>query len=495
MSYGLGIGAFMDGLVKGAQVARSFEKDRRDAAMAERRLKLLEGADAREADQQKWSRGIRERELTHTESSTKFNQGIATRQIDLAEDKDEREAANSAEDRKWLREDRAADAPVKEAQRRNIVGEVEAAEETRKWRREDRAADAPVKEAQRRAAIETTNDGLAARGAAKTGTAEVRGIIDAQRQKSIVRGTDDIGRPTITVDGQVASDEADANRMFEQRHGTFMQKYREIAVPKIQQSLLERGDRVGADAWQKWNDDARVKESIDTVGRIEGAFQSGDWDGVQRHFTDLQKNGNYMILPDSEIKTEPIKEGGKTVGIRSILIDKKKGTKVEQEHRDIASLHRQLMGIINPASVFEHNRKQIEAVETAKIDIAKERSKTASAIEVERVKGDMAKEKAQIDAAGRIAAERAKALNVDPREYYKGVMETWKRLSEDTGFMREDPKTGKKVPMTAEEQAAQAAQVYEQVRRQGEAVQQRTTPPPGAAPGTSPTPRSLFSRP
>ncbi|MBS4050223.1 MAG: hypothetical protein KGZ69_03355 [Methylomonas sp.] len=98
-SYGAGIGAFINGLASGANVARQWDKQDQEQRFKERQLGILESANKR------------------------------------AESKDARDAANDAQDRQWAAEDRAIKTPVIAAQSRSILSglaDVEAEKEAKK---------------------------------------------------------------------------------------------------------------------------------------------------------------------------------------------------------------------------------------------------------------------------------------------------------------------------------------------------------------------------
>lgn len=432
--FGMGIGAFMDGLTKGMKVRREMDNDEADRAYMDRRMKLLESSDARAADQQTFERGMSERRMK------------------LAEGTDARAAAShdlgmrkAQADMEFEQRERAADAPVREAKRKSVLTGLQDDEELRKTQRD--------------------------------GAAEADRVYKEKKAKSIVTSKDDAGNETISVDGQKVGSQDEADKLFEEKHGTFMDAYRTTVVPKVQQGMLARGDVKGADAWRKWNDDERVRKGIDTAGRLETAFRAGDWDRVNRHFNELARDRDYIPLEGQEISAEPIKSDGKTVGLKATYKNRATGETRIEEFKDMEALHTGLMSMVNPATMFEHTRQQVEAVNAAKIKMAEEDRKQANTIEQERVKSAL-----------RIGEERARQGYGEPKEYAKGVLDTWNQLNESGPFTKKDA-NGKLTKMTHEEQMEVAERTYRAIRaRAGQ---------PGAtlAPATAVAPqRVLMSR-
>lgn len=489
-NFGMGIGAFMEGLTSGMKTKALLDKEQRDSERADRLMSLRENADAREAkasdlnlkkaqSDMDWQE--KDRAFTQSERAADAPVRVAQRKS-VIDDINYKEAERTADapvktaqrqstidDLAFKKTERDADAPVRTAQRQSTIDDLA-------FKKTEREAEAPVKEAQRKSVLGSLQDAEELRQTQKQGVADADKAYKEQRAGSIVVGKDENGNDTFTVDGQKAGSQAEADKMFEQRHGTFMEAYRTTVVPKIQQGYLARGDLKSAEAWQKWNDDERVKKGIDTAGRLEGAFRAGDWDGVSKHFNSLAQSKDYMALGDVDVKAEPIKgDDGKTVGLKATYTDKKSNTTRTEEFKDMDSLHTALMGMVNPASVFEYNKQQLAAVQAAKIDAAKENRKLANDIDLKRV-----------ESALKIGEERAKQGFGDPKSYSDTIMKQVQSMGEnDLTFAKKPPE---------EQVAAADAIVSEAYRRAGRARPAQATP--GApVPQAQPAARSLWSRP
>ena len=489
-NFGMGIGAFMEGLTSGMKTKALLDKEQRDSERADRLMTLRENADARDAKasdlnlkKAQSDMDWQEKDRAYTQSERAADAPVRAVQrksaIDDLNFKESERAADAPvkaaqrqstiDDINYQKSERAAEAPVKAAQRQSTIDDLE-------FKKSERTADAPVKEAQRKSVLGGLQDSEELRQTQKQGVADADKAYKDQRAKSIVVGKDDAGNDTFTVDGQKAGSQAEADKMFEQRHGSFMEAYRTNIVPKVQQAYLARGDLKSAEAWQKWNEDERVKKGIDLAGRLEGSFRAGDWDGVGKHFNSLAQSKDYMALGDVDVKAEPIKgDDGKTVGLKATYTDKKSNTTRTEEFKDMDALHTALMGAVNPASVFEYNKQQLAAVQAAKIDTAKENRKLANDIDLKRV-----------ESALKIGEERAKQGFGDPKSYSDSVIKQVQSMGEnDLAFSKKSPE---------EQVAAADAIVSEAYRRAGRARPAQAVP--GAAvPPAQPAARSLWTRP
>jgi hypothetical protein len=437
-NFGIGIGSFMNGLMQGAQLRKDWEQRDLQNAREERRLKLAETQDARDAN-------------------------LGERRMKLAENADTR----------------AASADTRSAEEHGLRMKSGLADFS--YTQSERAADAPIKTAERSSRLGILKSEQATRDAASAGMEAAKTEHEAARSRSIIKGVGADGKPTFTVDGKVASTEDEANRLFEQNHGTLMDRFHKIAVPQIQQSYLAAGNVEKAEAFGKWVQDAQVRKGIEIAGRLEGAFQLGDWDGVTKHFRALVGNGGYMALQDYDLASEPIKgKDGRTVGVRAKFRNKLTGETHDADYKDIGELHVALMGMVNPRAVFEWNGKQIESKDAAKVDMAKGKQKLANDIELEASKSAL-----------KIAEERARfgGTNISPKDYAAGVIETHKTLLEANAFNVVD-KEGKVSKLPVDDQMRIAEEQYRRVLA-GQTRERGIIPTKPAGPPPAPSPLSF----
>ena len=410
-NYGIGIGSFMDGFTKGAAFSRTIKRDD-------------------ERDQ--W-----DREDHETAKADRV------RRIQREDQRDQ-----------WASQDR--DIEAQDRQRRTKREDTTDAhtEEQRKWARDDRAADAPIKDAERRTKIDQYKDQEEIRGAGQEAATGYR----ADRARSIIRNDDG----NYTVDGKKAASADEANRIFEQNHGTLMDRIYTDLIPRQQQAYIQQGDFAKAQALDRWVKDERVRKGIETAGRIEGAFQAGDWDGVNKHFNTLMNNPAYADTSGYDVKTEPIIKDGRTTGIKATIVNKATGDETVTNYTDLGQLHSALMGQINPVSVFETNTERLKTASQAQAKIAENKNKTADAIELEKAKRDMGL------GSGKTPAEKFQS-----------------RLQAQMKVMADNDMNFNK--LSAADQVKQATAILEE---QDRAIDARMNPTPAGTPG-----QALYTRP
>lgn len=421
-NYGLGIGSFMDGLVKGAQVRRQMDRDKFDQEMAQKKFDLTVKQDDRAANQQTFDQDLRTKDFG-------LRQGQDTRAAKM----DEFNLSRAKSDQSYIEGERAADAPVKAAQRKSVLTTFADADEQRTKLR--------------------------------TAGAEADKAYADKKAASIKVDTGADGKQTYSMDGKAFPTEQEATAAFEQRHGTAMDNYHRTVVPQVERMKVQAGDIQGAEAWRKWNEDARVRKGIDTAGRLEMAFRSGDWDAVNQHFNTLTQNKDYMAMDGHEVKTEPLKNAsGQTVGIKGVYTNKQTGETTTKEYKDLGALHTELMGMVNPASVFEWNKQQLDAKRAAEAKMAEENNKTGNQIILEKAKAENTIDNERVKSALKIAEERSKGggLGVTREQYAKGVVDMHQKLRDARAF-RKKGADGKPVEMSIDEQMTLADSKYREL--------------------------------
>lgn len=421
-NYGLGIGSFMDGLVKGAQVRRQMDRDKFDQDMAQKKLDLAVKQDDRAANQQTFDQDMRTKDFG-------LRQGQDTRAAKM----DEFNLSRAKSDQTYIEGERASDAPVKAAQRKSVLTTFADADEQRTKLR--------------------------------TAGAEADKAYADKKAASIKVEADAEGKKTYSMDGKAFPTEQEATAAFEQRHGTAMDNYHRTVVPQVERMKVQAGDIQGAEAWRKWNEDARVRKGIDTAGRLEMAFRSGDWDAVNQHFNTLMQNKDYMAMDGHEISTAPLKNAaGQTVGIKGTVTNKATGETTTKEYKDLGALHTELMGMVNPPSAFDWNKQQLDAERAAEAKMAEENNKTANQIILEKAKADNTIDNERVKSALKIAEDRSKGggLGVTREQYAKGVVDMHQKLTEARAF-RKKGADGKPVEMSIDEQMTLADAKYREL--------------------------------
>ena len=370
-NYGVGIGSFVGGLMQGAQFARE--------------MKRAETEDARRAKEDE----RREKEF-----------GLRLEDRTRAIGREAKEDARRDTEFGFRTEDRA----------RSIKRE----EQRYGWEAEDRSvkvsereATKPLLEAKREAELTDLQRKKAVDDAARQGGEEATKSYEASKARSIVQKKDASGKalPEYTVDGKTVGSLDEATRLHDQKHGSFMDHITKVAIPRRQQAYAQAGDIQSAAALGKWAEDEKVRKGIDSVARLEAAFQTGDWEGVNKHFHDIHSNNDYMDTSNYDIVTEPIKKGGKTIGLKATVKDKATGNETITNYDNLEELHTGLMARVNPFDVFEANKAEMQRASAARVEMAKGKSKLADDIELERQKAIFAIAKDQAGVGGKQAVE------------------------------------------------------------------------------------------
>lgn len=424
---GIGIGSFMTGLAQGMALKNKQDQQKIENDLAERKMKLIEGKDARDAQ-------------------------------------------NDAQDRKWKQEDRD-------------------------FQTSERSADAPIKAAQRKAQLDGLNDESEMRTTLRTGTDNAKKEYEAEKAKSILIGKDEAGNETYTVDGEKAASKDDADKLFEQRHSTFMDAYRTKMVPAVVQGYLKRGDVKSADAFQKWSNQKGVENAVHDYGRMMQSLQLSDWDGANKSLNSMMKNGDYVSQDRHDIKAEPIKDkDGKTAGIRVNYKDKVTGANSSKDFTSMDEFHQFAATMASPDSAFEQGKRDYEAHISAQSDKAKGLNKLANDITLESAKSANKMDEDQLKSRLSIVEEFAKKTNNQSEINQK--INIWKSMNEigqDSPFRKEIVENGKtkKVDMTPAEQAALVEEQYK-LFKDNDTTASPAAPVPGAGGATPPAARSIM---
>jgi hypothetical protein len=418
-NFGIGIGSFMAGIERGKEAARA--QNAADAATAQQA----------------------------------FNNNIATNQ-------DNRAAASSQ-----LALDQGNNSL---AQNKTLFGQSqqEYADNAnlRKLQREDKETD-----------ITDANDTSAIHEAA---AADSDAAYNAAKAKSIFVGKDAAGNPTYSVDGQAVPSPQAASDLYDQTHANRMQTYYNVGGPKIVSDMLASGDTAGAAAFQKAHQDVDFQKGVESLGRLEGAAQVGNWDGVNTHLNAILSNAGYINPANHEASAEPIIDPatGKATGLTVHYKNKQTGEQVTKNFNSMSDLHSGLHYLINPQAAVAYNQSIQDAATAAAADTAKGRDKLANDIVL-----------ANVNSANTIKENSAKAVlpeSIKDRE--AGISKWYSNIENGSGFPTVKGPDGKDVEMTEPQKQRMAAEQYDASRVTA-----------GAAPSTSPfgngAPPILSSRP
>jgi hypothetical protein len=393
-NFGVGIGSFMTGVERGAEAAR--------AARA---------ADAATAQQA-------------------FQNDLSTKNMAISQDANTRAGAAS---------DLAlAQGNQNLSQGATTFGNTQA----------DRAAMQPIIDAQRAAKLGTLQGDADVSDAQEQGAKDAGAQYDALKAKSIFLGKDAQGNPTYSVDGQSVPSQDAANQLFEQKHGTRMANYYNVAAPTIQQAMLQNGDVDKAAAFGKSHGDADFQRGVDDLGRLEGAAQIGNWDGVNEHLNNILGNSGYINSANHDASATPILgPDGRATGMTVHYKNNKTGEDVTKNFTSMQDAFDTLSGLISPQAAVAHNAAIRDALSAASVDAAKGQNKLANDLAL-----------AAANSANTIRENDAKAAADNPVKRAAGIRDLYKSLEDNNGFVDAN---GKPVELTADQKMAKAAELYD----------------------------------
>ena len=272
---------------------------------------------------------------------------------------------------------------------------------------------------------------------------------NAAKAKSIFIGKDANGNPTYSVDGQAVPSQQAASDLYDQTHQDRMDTYFKVGGPKIVSDMLASGDRAGAEAFIKAHQDHAFQKGVDSLGRLEGAANVGNWDGVNTHLNAILSNAGYINPANHEASAEPILDPttGKATGLTVNYKNKNTGEQVTKNFNSMSDLHASLSGLISPQAAAAHNQSIIDAQTAAA-------AKTAQGLE--ETKNKIAVNDAQ--SANTIKENAAKAIVESPEKRASGIRDLYKSLEDNNGFVDAN---GKPVELTADQKMAKAAELYD----------------------------------
>ena len=275
---------------------------------------------------------------------------------------------------------------------------------------------------------------------------------NAAKARSIFVGKDAQGNPTYSVDGQAVPSQDAANELYDQTHADRMQTYYNVGGPKIVSDMLASGDHAGAAAFQKAHQDVDFQKGVNSLGRLEGAANVGNWDGVNTHLNAILSNAGYINPANHEASAEPIIDPatGKAAGLTVHYKNKNTGEQVTKNFSTMSDLHSGIHYLINPQAAVAYNQSIIDATNAAKLDAAKGQNKLANDIALANVNSD-----------NTIRENDAKAAAENPVKRAAGIRDLYKNLEDNNGFPAQVGADRKSVELTPDQKMAKAAELYD----------------------------------
>lgn len=189
--------------------------------------------------------------------------------------------------------------------------------------------------------------------------------------------------------------------------------FQKKGVPRIAATYLAQGSPEKAEAWQKWAENAENQRNMKTWAKAYRATQMGDFEGAADHFFDLYKSYDDGVTP---ISKEIVKD--KDGNLTGFNVKLKVDATGEERSAFIDRNQMLEMGLaaLSPPQMFEAAYKRQLVQDKAKLDAAAKageiRMQTAKEIALENVRQ-----------GGRIKLEGVKHENDLERDVQKGKID------------------------------------------------------------------------
>jgi hypothetical protein len=199
-----------------------------------------------------------------------------------------------------------------------------------------------------------------------------------------------VAAATRGINGGEPMTDAQARALAEKKAPSVMEFFRKKGVPKIAETFLAQGDPAKAQAWIDWADQQDSKRNMALWAKAWRATQMGDIEGAADHFMDLYKSYDDGVTPLSK---EVVKDkDGNITGFNVKL----KVDSTGEERTSFIDRNQMLeMGLaaLSPPQMFEAAWKRQQMQDKAKLDVAakvgeaKLKLATDTALEQVRQKG------------------------------------------------------------------------------------------------------------
>ncbi|AAQ55006.1 virion-associated phage protein [Burkholderia phage Bcep22] len=197
---------------------------------------------------------------------------------------------------------------------------------------------------------------------------------------------------TRGINGGEPMTDVQARALAEKSAPSVLDFFRKKGVPKIAETYLAQGDPAKAQAWMDWAESQDSKRNLGLWAKAWRATQMGDIEGAADHFMDLYKSYDDGVTPVSK---EVVKD--KDGNITGFNVKLKVDATGEARTTFVDKNQMLEMGLaaLSPPQMFEMAWKRQQAQDKAKTDAAakigeaKLKLATDSALETQRQKGRM----------------------------------------------------------------------------------------------------------
>ncbi|ACR15062.1 virion-associated phage protein [Burkholderia phage BcepIL02] len=195
---------------------------------------------------------------------------------------------------------------------------------------------------------------------------------------------------TRGLNGGEPMTEAQARALAEKSAPSVMDFFRKKGVPKIAETYLAQGDPAKAQAWTDWADTQESKRNMALWAKAWRATQMGDIEGAADHFMDLYKSYNDGVTPVSKevVKDKDGNVTGFNVKLKVDATGEARTTFVDKNQMLEMGL-----AALSPPQMFEMAWKRQQTQDAAKAKVAEKigeaklKLATDTALENQRQKG------------------------------------------------------------------------------------------------------------
>jgi hypothetical protein len=425
--FGIGIGAFVEGMMKGYKFVNDQKAAERKEVREDRRLDLEDKRVQADADFRKHQIGADNVRLDLA------RQGLGLQRDQIAATRENTAAAN-----------RRADNADRRAQ-----GEYDT-------RMQEHNANAPLREATRESGIATAKLGAAQSGekldALNTMQAErtkARAAYDEKKKNEITIGAGENGAQTFSYGGKTYDSAEAADEAYDKANGSFYRQFMRKVGPAQVERMAASGDVEGAKAYKGYLESAELEDHMDHLGKVYASLTKGDWSGTANAIKEAVKGKNLLEADGLEIDVQPVKDKkGSTVGMR-LSMKGADGNTQSMEFNDINKAMEYINAVANPTEGYKVFQARQKVADASRAKLAEKRGEAAIDVETERAKA--------------------------------GIINPTKILIETTKDMSRDPSSIGKKPEDRQREAVDATRrTVEDLK----AMNARGITPPGATAGT-----------
>ena len=309
-----------------------------------------------------------------------------------------------------------------------------------------RVNSAPLIEAKRNEELATLDQAKELRDTRNTAYDADKKSYDELRGRSILKMKDAQGKEHTTVDGEEVADATQAERLFQQKNGSFSDYLSRPggSVEATRNSYLRQGDLKTADAFDAWRKQKEVQRAENDYGAGLQALTMGDYRRASEALNRVTSNGAYVPTDHHRVTFTPIFSSDEVAGQNKIdpnvkkyngiqlTYEDKAGNRSVKDFTDQGEMFRFFSTALHPSMAFDVSKMTYEAGVKAKAEGAERADKLANEIVLKRYESDF-----------KIAEKRAEREGLDPKEIRQSMHDIMEDDTNSGGKTLQKPVLGK----------------------------------------------------